>query len=77
MNVKDFLNKFQVSDNPSNEILEAKTIQIIWDNQPIIAVILHDITEQYIMLSLKVTGAQKDALLATVPHELRTTLNFI
>jgi len=54
---------------------ETTVIHIVWDEQPAIAVVLHDITEQHTILSLKLADAQKDALLATVSHELRTPLN--
>jgi len=48
---------------------------IVWDDQPSIAIILRDITEQHTIMSLKIADAQKDNVLATVSHELRTPLN--
>jgi len=58
-----------------DNIYEAKISQIIWDEEPAIAIMIYDITTQYTILSLKAADAQKDALLATVSHELRTPLN--
>ena len=56
-------------------IFEASLMTIVWDDQPSIAIILRDITEQHTIMSLKIADAQKDNVLATVSHELRTPLN--
>jgi len=50
-------------------------MDIIWDDEPTIAIIARDITQQHKMMSLKIADAQKDFVLATVSHELRTPLN--
>jgi len=65
------------SKSASNEefFFEAKIFPIIWDKQPSIAIILHDITQQRTILSLQIADSNKDLVLATVSHELRTPLN--
>ena len=61
----------------SNSIFEAKILHIVWDEQPAIALILYDVTQQQTILSLRTADAYKDNLLATISHELRTPLNGI
>ena len=60
-----------------NFIFEPKIIPLIWDQQPSIAIILNDITEQHTILNLKIADSEKDKIIATVSHELRTPLNSI
>ena len=70
----------RTDDDPSqrsNHIFEAKILHIVWDEQPAIALILYDVTQQQTILSLKTADAYKDTLLATISHELRTPLNGI
>ena len=59
----------------SGRIFEAKIFSIIWDSEPCIALIMHDITQQQTILSLQLADTNKDKVLATVSHELRTPLN--
>jgi len=47
----------------------------MWDDEPCIAVMLRDITEQNTILSLRIADSHKDMMIATVSHELRTPLN--
>ena len=61
----------------NNHIFEAKILHIVWDEQPAIALILYDVTQQQTILSLRTADAYKDTLLATISHELRTPLNGI
>jgi len=56
---------------------ESKIMPLVWDNEPAIAIILHDITEQHTILNLKIADSEKDKIIATVSHELRTPLNCI
>jgi len=60
--------------NPGR-IFEAKILPIVWDEQPSLALILHDITQQQTILSLQLADMNKDMVLATISHELRTPLN--
>ena len=61
----------------SNEerVFEAKIFPIVWDEQPSVAIILNEVTQQRTILSLQIADANKDAVLATISHELRTPLN--
>ena len=61
----------------SNSIFEAKILHIVWDEQPALALILYDVTQQQTILSLRTADVYKDNLLATISHELRTPLNGI
>ena len=59
----------------TKSILGINLMDIVWDDEPAIAIIARDITQQHKMMSLKIADAQKDEVLATVSHELRTPLN--
>ena len=62
----------------SERIFQAKILPLIWDEQPSIALILSDVTQQNEIIRLKVAAnLQKDRILATISHELRTPLNGI
>ena len=57
--------------------MKLKSYISVWDEQPAIALILYDVTQQQTILSLRTADAYKDNLLATISHELRTPLNGI
>ena len=73
--MNDELDSRPSCEGEQDQIFEAKVFKIIWDKQPSIAIILHDITQQHTILSLQIADTQKDKVLATVSHELRTPLN--
>ena len=60
-----------------NYCFEVKVLYIVWDEQPALVLVLHDVTQQQTILSYKLADAYKDNLLATISHELRTPLNGI
>jgi len=62
----------------TKSIYETKAFELVWDEEPAIVIIFHDITQQNTILELKIAAnIQKDRILATVSHELRTPLNSI
>jgi len=65
----------EASSNSQGRLFEVKAFPIFWDEEPSIALIMHDVTQQHTILSLKIADANKDMVLATVSHELRTPLN--
>ena len=72
------MDTISMSKSPAHSyVFEAKVLHITWDEQPAIAIILYDVTQQQTILSLKLADAYKDTLLATISHELRTPLNGI
>jgi len=68
-------NETNTSTSKKGRLFEAKAFPIQWDGEPSIALIMHDVTQQHTILSLKIADANKDIVLATVSHELRTPLN--
>ena len=58
-----------------SQVLGVNLMDIVWENQPSIAIFVRDVTEQYAIFSMKMADTQKDNVLATVSHELRTPLN--
>jgi len=58
-------------------VIGISLINIVWNNEPAIAITTKDITQQHNMMSLKIADTQKNEVLATVSHELRTPLNGI
>jgi len=65
------------SSTPGANFYSTKVFSLMWDGQRAVAIILNDVTQQYLNLSLKVANANKDRVLAMVSHELRTPLNAI
>jgi len=61
-----------------NFFFDVKAFQLLWDQEPAVVIIFHDITQQNTILELKIAAnLHKDRVLATVSHELRTPLNSI
>lgn len=59
-------------------VFETKAFQLLWDEEPAVVIMFHDITQQNTILELRLAAnIQKDRILATVSHELRTPLNSI
>jgi len=65
----------QEEHQPEERTFEAQILHVTWDCEPAIAVILHDITQQHMILALKIADENKNNVLSTVSHELRTPLN--
>ena len=59
------------------EVLQIKACPIVWKGQKALAIVINDLTEQYIIMHLKQINENKDKMVATVSHELRTPLNGI
>jgi len=59
------------------KLFEVKIFNVTWDNKDAIALLINDITHQETIISLKLANSQKDKMLATVSHELKTPLNGI
>jgi len=52
-----------------------KIFPLVWDDTEAIAMVMDDITQQKIIMELKVADKNKDLVIAMVSHELRTPLN--
>ena len=52
-----------------------KVFPLVWDDAEAIAMVMDDITQQKIIMELKVADKNKDLVIAMVSHELRTPLN--
>ena len=60
--------------NASPKLVSAFLRSFTCHGQAAVAVILRDVTEQSLILSLKIVDVQKDMMLAMVSHELRMPL---
>jgi len=61
----------------TRRLFKVKLFPLFWDDVEAIAMVMDDITQQKIIMELKVADKNKDLVLATVSHELRTPLNGI
>ena len=72
---------FNVEYKPDKEshkrVFETKVFSLSWDEHDSIALIINDVTEQSMNLTLKVADMNKDKMLAMITHELKTPLNGI
>jgi len=62
---------------PLRKLFEITLKKIKWDTEDAVAVVFNDITSQEHLLALKIADANKNRILATVSHELKTPLNAI
>ena len=60
-----------------DKILKIKVYPFVWDGQKTLAMFIYDLTQQYMLMNLKLANENKDKVVATVSHELRTPLNGI
>jgi len=65
------------SNASSSNFYSTKVFSLMWDGKRAVAIIMNDVTQQYLNLALKVANTNKDRVLAMVSHELRTPLNAI
>jgi len=56
-------------------VFKVKIFPLLWDDTEALAMVMDDITQQKIIMELKVADKNKDLVIATVSHELRTPLN--
>ena len=56
-------------------VFKVKIFPLLWDDTEAISMVMDDITQQKIIMELKVADKNKDLVIATVSHELRTPLN--
>ena len=54
---------------------EIKISKITWDHIPSYALIFSDVSQKHMVTALKMVDEQKDRILATISHELRTPIN--
>jgi len=66
--------KVKTQDN-TDKIFEIKVLATVWDDKDALSLILNDVTEHYLNISLQVADRNKDKMLAMISHELRTPLN--
>jgi len=62
----------------NNEVISHYEIKIrptTWDNQPAYGIIFNDVSEKQLVTALKLADQQKDRIIATLSHELRTPIN--
>jgi len=67
--------KSKKDSSGATEAFETQIFPLNWDGNEAVALILHNVTEQYQNLALKVADQNKDKMLAMISHELRTPLN--
>ena len=60
-----------------HKILKIKVYPFAWDGEMALAMFIYDLTQQYMLMNLKLADENKDKVVATVSHELRTPLNGI
>jgi signal transduction histidine kinase/CheY-like chemotaxis protein len=58
-----------------SKYFHVKALPFLWDGQDSTLVILNDITDHRDNLSLKLADANKDKVISTISHELRTPVN--
>ena len=56
---------------------EIKLRQVFWDNHPAFAILLNDVSDKQMVVALRLADEQKDRVIATLSHELRTPINGI
>ena len=67
----------RIQDNGTQKAFGIKVFSTIWDDKDALVLILNDITDHYLTISLQVADRNKDKMLAMISHELRTPLNGI
>jgi len=64
-----------VYEEGRRRVFRVKIFPLMWDDTEAIAMVMDDITQQKIIMELKVADKNKDLVIAMVSHELRTPLN--
>jgi len=64
-----------VYEDGRRRVFKVKIFPILWDDVEAIAMVLDDITQQRIIMELKMADKNKDMVITMVSHELRTPLN--
>jgi len=64
-----------VYEEGRRKVFRLKIFPLVWDDTEAIAMVMDDITQQKIIMELKVADKNKDLVIAMVSHELRTPLN--
>jgi len=73
--IKEVLSFQAIHNLEDNRIFEIKIFPIIWEDAKGYTIIMNDITSQEMILSMKIADANKDKVIATVSHELKTPIN--
>ena len=68
-------NCIYIDPKSQKKTYEVKIFPIIWDLKDAIAVLLHDISHQEALLSLKIANENQEKAISTVAHELRNPVN--
>lgn len=58
-------------------MFDVNVFPILWDGEPTFAFILNDVSHLETIIRLKVADANKDKVIASISHELRTPINFM
>jgi len=64
-----------VYEEGRKRVFKVKIFPLLWDDNEAIAMVMDDITQQRIIMELKIADKNKDLVIAMVSHELRTPLN--
>ena len=64
-------------DDNTKRYYEVKLQKIYWEQKSAYTVILNDVTHNQLLTALKIADQQKDRVLATLSHELKTPINGI
>ena len=64
-----------IYEEGTRRVFKVKIFPLMWDEFEAIAMVLDDITQQKIIMELKMADRNKDLVIAMVSHELRTPLN--
>jgi len=71
------IRKNEAKPNDMKQVYQTKILKLFWDQDEANAVIFSDLTQQETIIALKIADANKDKVLATVSHELRSPINVI
>ena len=66
------------TDDPdTTTYYEIKLRQVLWENKCAYAILLNDVSDKQMVVALRMADKQKDRVIATLSHELRTPINGI
>jgi len=77
LNLKAVTLSASLGQGALRKLFEITLKKIKWDTEDAVAIVFNDITHQEHLLAFKIADANKNKILATVSHELKTPLNAI